>query len=209
MHPVLRVRLVLLLRLDHETLDHVAITCYDADLQLIRWAVFAVAPRAGYLCGRSIYLCGRRGKEGTNPKEVSCIVNVVCCILAGHEDDSLLLLPCWIVIRFDFLSRPLFILHEGYLPCTNPSSPSSSSSISPDVFEPSTSPTCRVVISNSRDLPNAGCFLHDQNCQCQTVDTRGRRFTRASALTSLVWEQSIRFAQYNLIHPLSHSPYGL
>ena len=92
---------------------------------------------------------------------MSCIVNVVCCILAGHEDDSLLLLPCWIAIGLNF-SRPLLFLHEGYLPCTNPSSPSSSSSISPDVCEPSTSPTCRVVISNSRDLPNAGCFLHDQ-----------------------------------------------
>ena len=43
MHPVLRVRLVLLLRLDYETLDHVAVPCYDADLELVCWAVFAIA----------------------------------------------------------------------------------------------------------------------------------------------------------------------
>ena len=43
-HPVLRVCLVLLLRLEHETLDHVVVPRYDTDLELVRWAVFAIAP---------------------------------------------------------------------------------------------------------------------------------------------------------------------
>lgn len=43
MHPVLRVRLVRLLRLEHETFDHVVVPRYNADLELVRWTVFAVA----------------------------------------------------------------------------------------------------------------------------------------------------------------------
>ena len=42
-HAVLRVRLVLLLRLDHEPLDHVVVPRHDADLQLVGGAEFAVA----------------------------------------------------------------------------------------------------------------------------------------------------------------------
>ena len=79
-------------------------------------------------------------------------------------------------------------------------------------FELSASPpTWRVVISNSRDLPNAGCFLHESDRQCRTADTGRRRFTRASASTSLACagESSAGRAQCYSFVSSYRSPYGL